>query len=106
VYSGRTTGITVSSHFLEGKNDYRLGVPLIFLLLRIFRKPSTDRFMKVAGWLFDKLKGEKQYFRPRELSLLRRYYFNIIIRKMLDLIKKGSKRTSFVNYGFSIDDPL
>jgi glycosyltransferase involved in cell wall biosynthesis len=81
VYCGRETGITVGDPFVKGKQDYRLGTPLLVLLFSL-RKPSKKSFLQFFGWIIADLKKETQYFSPKETQMLRRFFYTRIFQSL------------------------
>jgi len=80
-YSGRETGITVGDPFIKGEHDYRLGTPLLVLLLGL-RRPSKGKLIQTFGWIVAELRKEKQYFTPKETQMLRRFFYTQIFQSL------------------------
>jgi len=80
-YAGRETGVTVADPFKKGEYDYSLGMPFAILLLRL-RKPSKRRILQVCGWIRARIRRRVQYFDERERILLRRWYFEHLLKRI------------------------
>lgn len=91
-FSSRETGITLRSEFEEGVGEFRLGTPLIWLLLYrlnfLSRRMPKDRLVKICGWLSDKFGENKQYFNKEHLAILRKHYVKMLLRDALKLVAK------------------
>jgi len=80
-FSGRPTGVTVENPLLKGVHDYKLGTPILSLLLSL-RKPDRKKILRVFGWMYGKLSRERRYFPRKCVHLLYRRYFSYVYRRI------------------------
>jgi glycosyltransferase involved in cell wall biosynthesis len=81
VYCGRETGITVGDPLIKGEQDYRLGTPLLVLLLGL-RMVSIEKYKQFFGWIIADLRKETRFFSPKETRTLRRFFYSQIFKSL------------------------
>jgi len=80
-YCGRETGITVKNPFLKGIYDYKLGTPLINMLISL--RANREKILKFAGWTFARISRKEKYFSKSEIKRLHSYFYHNLFKKLL-----------------------
>jgi glycosyltransferase involved in cell wall biosynthesis len=80
-FEGRATGTTVENPVLSGIYDYKLGTPILSLVVRLRHLRRAD-ILELFGWIYGKLHGEKRYFTGSRVRVLYRRYLDSLIKRV------------------------
>jgi glycosyltransferase involved in cell wall biosynthesis len=80
-FEGRATGTTVDNPVLSGIYDYKLGTPILSLVVRLIHLRRAD-ILELFGWIYGRLHGEKRYFTGSRVRVLYRRYLDSLIKRV------------------------